>query len=112
MNMLDMMKQLQGIQDKAASLKEELAAQTVTGESAAGLVQVVLGVDGVCKKLFIDPSLVANGCLNEDEGRGVFEDLIRTAYNNAVEKAKEAKTEATSKILGDLQLPAGLNTLL
>ena len=55
-DMAKMMKAAQEMQQKMASLQEDMHSQTVTGISGAGLVKAVATCKGELKSLDIDPS--------------------------------------------------------
>ncbi len=100
-NLASMMKQAQEMQSKMAEMQDNLQHVEVTGQSAAGMCQVILNGKGEAKKLKIDPSLV-----NPDDAE-VLEDLILAAFNDAKGKVEEQMREKMSELTGGLPLPEG-----
>ncbi len=101
MNIQKMMQQAKAMQDKMQVMQEQLALQTVTGESGGGLVKVVMSCKGECQSINIDHSLLL------PEEKEVTEDLIKAALNNAKAKADAKLAEETQKMMQDLGLPPG-----
>jgi len=101
-NLGQMMKQAQQMQENMKQMQEDLASAEMTGQSAAGMVTVLVSGKGEVKRLTIDPSLI-----NADE-KEVMEDLIVAAMNDARGKVEEYMREKTQEAMGGLQLPAGM----
>ncbi len=101
MNIQKMMQQAKAMQDKMQVMQEQLANQTVDGESGGGLVKVVMSCKGECKSIHIDHSLLL------PEEKEVTEDLIKAALNNAKAKADARLADETQKMMKDLGLPPG-----
>ena len=55
----NLMKQAQQMQEKMQKMQEEIAQLEVTGESGAGLVKVTINGAHNCRRVEIDPSLLA-----------------------------------------------------
>ena len=101
-NLGSMMKQAQQMQENMQKMQEELANAEMTGQSAAGMVTVVVTGKGEVRKLTIDPSLV-----NAEE-KEVMEDLIVAAMNDARGKVEQFMRDKTQEAMGGLQLPPGM----
>ena len=101
MNINQLMKQAQMLQDKVQKANEEVLKQEVTGESGAGLVKVTVTGRFEVKRVSIDDSL-----LKED--KEVLEDLIAAAMNDGVRKIEKIKEEKMSGVTGGLPLPPGM----
>ncbi|MFZ5724708.1 MAG: YbaB/EbfC family nucleoid-associated protein [Pseudomonadota bacterium] len=101
MNINQLMKQAQMLQDKVQKANEEVLKQEVTGESGAGLVKVTVTGRFEVKRVTIDESL-----LKED--KEVLEDLIAAAMNDGVRKIEKFKEEKMSGVTGGLPLPPGM----
>jgi len=101
LNMANMMKKAQDMQEKMQALQEELGQQEVTGTSGGGLVNVTMTCKGQVRGMKIDPSLVS------PDDCEVMEDLIVAAMNDARGKADTKMAEETQKAMGDMGLPAG-----
>ncbi|MEO0747526.1 MAG: YbaB/EbfC family nucleoid-associated protein [Pseudomonadota bacterium] len=102
-DMAKMMKAAQEMQQKMATLQEDMHAMTVEGESGAGLVKAVCSVKGELKSLDIDPSI-----FNGDE-KEVVEDLILAAIKDAQQRAAAKSAEEMGKLTESLGLPPGMN---
>ncbi len=102
-NLGQMMKQAQEIQERMASLQEDLATAEVVGQSGGGMVEVTLSGKGEARRLRLDSSLLDP---NETE---VLEDLIVAAINDARAKAEKMAAERMAEITGGLKLPPGMS---
>lgn len=98
-----MMKQAQEMQARMADMQNQIELLTVEGVSGGGMVSITLSGKGLIKGMKIDPSL-----LSPEEGE-ILEDLIMAAHNDAKGKAEAMVAEKTKEIMGDLQLPEGMN---
>lgn len=101
MNINQLMKQAQQLQERAQKANEEMNAHEVTGESGAGMVKVVMNGRHDAKRVTIDPSLMT-------EDREVLEDLIAAAINDAARKLEKFKEEKMAAVTGGLPLPPGM----
>ena len=95
-----LMKQAQAMQDNMQKAQEQLALVDVEGQSGAGLVKIVMSCKNDVKRVFIDPSLLA-------EDKDMLEDLVAAAFNDAVRKAEATSAEKMSGVSGGMQLPPG-----
>lgn len=102
MNMGNMMRQAQAMQQKMADMQKRLQETEVTGQSGGGMVQAVMNGGGTLKSLTIDPELI-----KADE-KDILEDLIVAAVNDARQKTEELAQQESQKIMGGMQLPPGL----
>ncbi len=102
-DMAKMMKAAQEMQQKMASLQEEMHAIMVTGESGAGLVKATCTAKGELKGLDIDPSI-----FNADD-KEVVEDLILAAIKDAQGKASARAKEEMGKITESMGLPKDMD---
>ena len=98
-----LMKQAQAMQDNLKKAQDELANVEVTAESGAGLVKVTMTCKHDVKRVEIDPSLL-------DDDKEMLEDLVAAAFNAAVRKAEEVRSEKMSKLMpaGMPGLPGGM----
>ena len=100
MDINNLMKQAQQMQEKMAAMQEQAAVAEVTGESGAGMVKVVMTGRHDVRKVTLDPSLMR-------EDKTFLEDLLAAAVNDAVRKV-EAQSKDTMKSMTDgMDLPAG-----
>ncbi len=96
----NLMKQAQQMQEKMQKVQEEIANMEVTGESGAGLVKVTINGAHNCRRVEIDPSLMA-------DDKDMLEDLIAAAFNDAARRIEEAQKEKMANISNGMQLPPG-----
>jgi DNA-binding YbaB/EbfC family protein len=97
----NLMRQAQQMQETMQKAQAELADLEVTGEAGAGMVKVVLNGRHEAKKVMIEPKLLG-------EDRGLLEDLVVAAVNDAVKKAKETSEQRMSSVTAGLPLPPGM----
>jgi DNA-binding YbaB/EbfC family protein len=96
----NLMQQAQQMQEKMSALQAEAANHEITGESGAGMVEVVMTGCYDVRKVSLDPSV-----MNED--KGFLEDLLAAAVNDAVRKVEVHSKEAMKSMTGGMNLPAG-----
>ena len=101
-DMMSMVKQARELQEKMASLQEEVAAMEIEGASGGGLVSVVMSGKSELKKIHIDPTLL------KPEESEILEDLIVTAVNDARQKAEARLADKMRELTGGLSLPPGM----
>jgi DNA-binding YbaB/EbfC family protein len=101
-----MLKTAQEISSRMKGLDAELRAHRITGSAGGGMVE--LDANGLMEILAcrIDPSLVGPG-----GDRELLEDLVRTAVNEAVRRAKEMHAETIRGMTGGLAVPGLEETL-
>lgn len=104
-NLGAILKQAQEFGGRMKGLNDELRTRRVTGSAGGGMVEVE--VNGLIEALrcHVDPQLIAQG------DRELIEDLVVTAINQAVAKAREAHAEAVRTLTGGLEIP-GLDQAL
>jgi len=95
------MKQAQAMQENMQKAQEELANIEVTGQSGAGLVEVLMSCRYDVKKISIDPELMG-------DDKEVLEDLIAAAVNDAVRKVEKTTQDKMGGLTSGLNIP-GLN---
>ena len=100
MNVNELMKQAQQMQQKMQEMQAEAAKVEVTGESGAGMVKVVMNGRHDVRKVSIDPSVLS-------EDKEFLEDLLAAAVNDAVRKVEESQHEQMEKLTGGMQMPPG-----
>jgi DNA-binding YbaB/EbfC family protein len=100
MNINDLMKQAQAMQQKMQDLQEEAANAEVTGEAGAGMVKVVMTGRHDVRKVTIDPSLMS-------EDKELLEDLLAAAVNDAARKVEAETQQRMADITGGMQMPPG-----
>ena len=96
----DLMKQARDMQEQMKKAQEEALSKIVEGESGAGMVKVVMNGRHDVKQIEL-----AEGLLQED--KGVVEDLIAAAVNDAVRKVEDSNKDALSGMASGFKLPEG-----
>lgn len=96
-----LMKQAQQMQAEMQKAQEEMANMTVTGESGAGMVKIIMTCKHEVRSLDIDDSLLG-------DDKDMLEDLIVAAFNDALRRAEEAIQEKFSGMTSGLNLPPGM----
>jgi DNA-binding YbaB/EbfC family protein len=100
MNMNELMKQAQKMQEQLQQKQEEIANSEVIGESGAGMVVVNMNGRHDVKKVTIDPSLMS-------EDKELLEDLLAAAVNDAVRKIEVKNQKNMSNMASGMGLPPG-----
>jgi DNA-binding YbaB/EbfC family protein len=94
-----MMKQLQQMQQKMMQAQEDLANETVAATAGGGAVTVEMNGHHEVKSVKIDPDAV------DAEDIELLEDMVLTAFNDALEKAQALAQERMGAITGNMKLP-------
>ena len=95
-----LMKNLPKMQEEMGKLQSRIAQITTEGDAGGGMV-----------KAKVNGHMEVVACVISDEAmkdKELLEDLVRAAVNQAVQKAKLAVAEETSKMASGLGLPAGM----
>lgn len=101
MDLEKMMAMAQNVQAELTKAQADLDNIEVEGVSGGGLVKVQASAKGRIIGLHIDDSL-----MNVSE-KGMLEDLLAAAFNDARAKADAASQEAMAKMTSGLPLPPG-----
>lgn len=96
----NIMQQAQKMQENLQKAQDELAAMEVEGESGGGLVRVIMTGKVEVRRISIDDSLVG-------DDKDMLEDLVASAFNDAVRRAEKLKQEKMSGLTAGFGLPAG-----
>ena len=96
MNIQQMMKQAQQMQDR---MQKQMAELRVEATSGGGMVTVVLNGAKQVQSLKIDPEAVSK------EDVEMLQDLILAAINDAHRKADEEISKQMSGMMGGLKIP-------
>jgi hypothetical protein len=96
----NLMKQAQQMQEKMTSLQEQAQAREVIGESGAGLVRVTMTGRHDVVEVKLDASVLT-------EDKEFLEDLLAAAVNDAVRKVDAGSKDMLSSLTGGMNLPAG-----
>lgn len=98
MDMNQMMKQAQQMQEQLAKAQEE-AADTIVEGSAGGLVTVKATGGGEITEIKIDPQAI------DPADPELLEDLVLAAVNNALKAAENLMQSKVGGLMGGLGLP-------
>jgi nucleoid-associated protein EbfC len=101
MNLDEIMKAAQNVQNELTKAQSALDGIEVQGQSGGGLVKVTASAKGRIIALDIDPSLL------QASEKQMAEDLIVAAFNDARAKADAAGQAEMSKMTAGLPLPPG-----
>ena len=98
---MELMKNFQGIQGKMNEVQEKLSAMRITGFAGGDMVKVELNghmqvLDVIISEEAIDPA-----------DTGITEELVKAAFNDAVQRVRERINEEVSSITGGMGLPGG-----
>ena len=98
-NFSDLFKQAQEMQSKMADIQTELAKKTVEISTGGGMVKMTANGLGEILAVNIDPE-----CINMQD-RGILEDLVLGAVNEASRKVNELRQEEMAKLTGGIKIP-------
>jgi hypothetical protein len=101
MDIEQLMKAAQNVQEQLSKAQASLDGVEVEGQSGGGLVTVRATAKGRILGISIDDSLIV---LSE---KAMLEDLVTAAFNDARTKADAAGGEEMSKLTAGLPLPPG-----
>lgn len=103
MNIMQMMKQAQSLQQKLKTTQEELANVEVTGEAAGGAVVVTCDGQGKFKSIKISKEAMPTSL--DTDSIEMFEDVISAAIKQASDKASKQMEEKLKAATGGINIP-------
>ena len=92
-------KQVQQMQQKMAKMQEDLANERVTGSAGGGAVTIEMNGHHEVTNVTIDPD-AAN-----PEDVEMLQDMILTAFNEALQNAQDLAQQKMGAITGGLNIP-------
>jgi DNA-binding YbaB/EbfC family protein len=98
-DMAGLFRQAQEIQSRMRELQERLGTMRLEGTAGGGMVTVTVNGQQKVLSCTIEPSLLAAGDAE------ILQDLVVSATNQALEKARETAQDELSKISGGMNLP-------
>jgi nucleoid-associated protein EbfC len=101
MNIEDLMKAAQNVQDQLSKAQDTLDQVEVEGAAGGGLVKVKATAKGRVTGIDIDDSLLV------PSEKQMLEDLIAAAFNDARAKADVVSQQEMGKMTAGLPLPPG-----
>ena len=99
-NIAQLMQQAQKMQENVQKAQAELATVEVTGSAGGGMVTVTLSGRMECRKVRVDPSVLADPEMAED--------LIAAAFNDAVVRANALTQEKMGAATAGMPMPPGM----
>jgi DNA-binding YbaB/EbfC family protein len=103
MNIAQIMKQAQKMQEQMARVQEELANKTVEATAGGGMVTVTANGKQEILAVNISPEVI------NPQDSAMLEDLVTAAVNEALRSSRELLQEEMTKITGGLRIP-GIST--
>lgn len=103
MDMSSIMQQAQQMQQKMKEIQSELAKKSIVGSAGGGMVNVTVNGQGDVLDVQIEKALIT-----PDESQ-MLQDLIVSATNEAIRKAKELSKQELAQLTGGLNLPGLTN---
>lgn len=97
--MAQLMKQANQMQMRMKKAQEELAKLQYDGTSGGGAVKVTVTGENMISAITIDPEVLKAGDAE------MLQDMIKTATNDAMKKAKETTSKEMEKITGGMNIP-------
>lgn len=97
----NLMRQAQQMQADLQKAQEELAGLEVTGEAGGGIVRVTMSCRHEVRRVAIDPTLPG-------DDRGMLEDLVAAATNDALRKVEKTVQEKYAGMTSGMGLPPGM----
>ncbi|MBF6613351.1 MAG: YbaB/EbfC family nucleoid-associated protein [Chloroflexi bacterium] len=94
-----MLKQLEQMQKKMVKAQEDLANETVTASAGGGAVTVEMNGHHEVKSVKIDPDAI------DPQDVEILQDMVLTAFNEALDKAQTMAQEKMGAITGGLNIP-------
>lgn len=104
-NLASLMKQAHEMQSKVGEIQENLKRVRVQGTAGGGLVIVDATAQPEFVACHIDPALFRSG------DQEMIEDLVVTAMNQALDKAKQAAAEEMQKLTAGVDIEGLRETL-
>ncbi len=99
-NMGNLLKQAQEMQSKMGKIQEEAATKTVEASTGGGMVTVQANGAMQITNITIDPEVLKSGDAD------MLKDLLISATNEALRKAKELMADEMKSLTGGLGIPS------
>ncbi len=98
-NMGNLLKQAQDMQSKMGKIQEEAATKTVEASTGGGMVTVQANGAMQITNITIDPEVLKSGDAD------MLKDLLVSATNEALRKAKELMADEMKSLTGGMGIP-------
>ncbi len=92
----NLLKQAQDMQSKMQSAQEALGNVIVTGEAGGGLLKIDIDGKHTVRSIWLNPTLL-------QESKEFIEELLVSAFNNALAKVEKASRQKLSDITAQIQ---------
>lgn len=99
MDMNSIMQQAQQMQQKMATIQDEMKAKTATGTAGGGMVTVTANGKGEIISIELEKEIIS---ADEQE---MLQDMIVAASNDALRKIKAIGKEEMAKLTGGMNIP-------
>jgi DNA-binding YbaB/EbfC family protein len=99
MDMNEIMRQAQQMQQKMSQVQSELASKTVTASVGGGMVSVTLNGRNELLSLQIEKEVI------RPEDRTMLQDLIISAVNEGIRKSRDMAQAEMRRITGGINIP-------
>ena len=99
MDMNEIMRKAQQMQQKLSEVQNDLAGKSVTASVGGGMVSVTVNGKNELLSIQIDKEVI-----NPDD-QAMLQDLIVSAVNEAIRKAQDMTKEEMRKITGGINIP-------
>ena len=99
MNMSEIMRQAQDFKQRLSQVQSELAERMVTASVGGGKVSVTVNGKSELQSLQIDKEVI------NPEEQAMLQDLIMSAVNEGIKKAKEMSQAEMKKLTGGINIP-------
>lgn len=99
-NIAQLMQQAQKMQENLQKAQEEIAGIEATGSAGGGMVSITLNGRKECRKVRIDPSVLAD--------QEMLEDLVAAAFNDASNRIDAESQAKMGAATAGMQLPPGM----
>lgn len=100
MNIQEMMKQAQVMQQRMQDIQARLGELEVTGQAGGGMVKITMNCKGEVRGVELAPEIII------PDDKETLEDLIKAAYNMARQNADETMASETRRMMEEFGLPA------
>ena len=101
-NPFDILKNAQKIQEQMGAMQEKLGTVLVTGSAGGGMAEIDMNGRLEVVAVRIAPEVV------DPADVGMLQDLVKAAFSDAADKAREAIKNEMSAMTGGLGVPPGL----
>lgn len=102
MNIQQMMKQAQVMQQRMQDMQARLGDLEVSGASGGGMVQVIMTCKGEVRNISISPDII------NPSDKETLEDLVMAAINMARQSADQKMADETRKLMAEMGMPADM----